>query len=256
MRKLITFCGVAIALAGSNCFGQSDTGTSSKPADPQELRIKNVGYETIRFYTRNSKPENIGSYAFSPNGQYLALSFDRDNLGARSGLSIVDLGKRQLTNTAGHFSFFTMAFDSGSQRVLALGGYAGLQVYDVATNSIREIKSPEYVTGKIGINIEEKNGKLLISGVMREFNPTIGEQLQVGDELLAINEGEKPTRYDDRREWRTLIGKPLKYVLEELAGQPSTWIQLRLSRRGSSEPIDISVQRQWPVGYVLRRHPS
>ena len=31
-------------------------------------------YETIRFYTKLSKPDQIGTYAFSPNGRYLALS--------------------------------------------------------------------------------------------------------------------------------------------------------------------------------------
>lgn len=213
-----------------------------------------VDYETIRFYTRNSEPEHIGAYAFSPNGGYLALSFN-SNLGSRSGVSIVDLEKKELTIENGTFSFFTLAFSSDSQRILGIGGYAGVQVIDVRTGSIRSIKNSPSVFGKIGIALGQKNGKLLITHLVDGYNPTIGDQIHVGDELLAINEGERPTRYDDRREWRPLVGKTLKKALETMAGRPGTWVQLRLARRGTSQPVDVCVQRQWPSNYS-RRMPS
>ena len=205
-------------------------------------------YETIRFYTKNSKPEQLNAYAFSPNGRYLALSFN-SNLGSRSGVSIVDLEKLELIKQTGNYSFFTLAFSSNSQKILGVGGYAGIQLIDVATGNIQRPRNLPGVTGKIGINIEEKNGKLLITSITDGFNPTIGDQIKVGDEVLAINEGEKPTRYDDRREWQTLAGKPLKKALEIMAGKPGSWVQLRLARRGTSDPIDASVQRQWPASY-------
>lgn len=206
-----------------------------------------VDYETIRFYTKNSKPEQINAYALSPDGRYLALSFNSRNTGSKSGVSIVDLEKQELVGQTGSFSFFTLAFSSDSRKVAGIGGYAGFQVIDIQSLSNQKRNVPD-VVGKIGISLEEKNGKLLITQVNAESNPTIDDQLRVGDEVLAINAGEKPTRYDDSREWQMIAGKSLKKALEIMEGKPGTWVQLRLSRRGKSEPIDISVQRQWPAG--------
>lgn len=211
-------------------------------------------YETIRFYTKNSKPEQIGAHALSPNGRYLALSF-RSNLGSKSGVSIVDLEKKELIKQTGSFSYFTLAFSGDSRKVLGIGGYAGTQLIDVQSGSIQKVTNAPNVFGKIGISLDVKNGKLLITHVVSEFNPTIGDQIQVGDELLAVNEGEKPTRYDDRQGWKPLAGKTLKKALEMLAGRPGTWVQLRLVRRGQSDPIDVSVQRQWPSNH-RRRMPT
>ena len=207
-----------------------------------------LDYETIRFYTNNSKPEQLDGYALSPDGRYLALSFE-GNLGSKTGVSIVDLDRLELIKQTGRYSFFELAFSSDSRKVLGIGNYAGVQLVDVATGSIQQPSNLPKVVGKIGVNINEKNGKLLITNIAHESNPTIGDQIQVGDELLAINEGERPTRYDDRREWKTLAGRPLKKALEIMAGWPGSWVQLRLARRGTSDPIDVSVQRQWSADY-------
>ena len=209
---------------------------------------EDLGYETIRFYTNNSKPEQLGAHALSPDGRYLALSFRR-NTGSKSGVSIVDLNRLELVKQTGSYSFFELAFSSDSRRVLGIGNYAGIQLVDVATGSIQRPGNLPKAIGKIGININEKNGKLLISNISHESNPTIGDQIQVGDELLAINKGERPVRYSDRREWKTLAGKPLKKALEILSGWPGSWVQLRLARRGKADPIDASVQRQWQASY-------
>lgn len=206
-----------------------------------------VDYETIRFYTKNSKPEQVAAYAFSPDGRTMALSFNSRNTGSKSGVSIVDLEKQELVGQTGSFSFFTLAFSSDSRKIAGIGGYAGIQWIDAQTGSGQKRNLP-VVKGLIGINLQEKNGKLLITQVNVASNPTIDDQLRVGDEVLAINAGEKPTRYDDSREWQMIAGKPLKKALEIMEGKPGTWVQLRLSRRGKSEPIDISVQRQWPAG--------
>ena len=206
-----------------------------------------LDYETIRFYTKQSKPERLAAYSLSPDGRYLALSFNSRNNGSRSGVSVVDLEKQELIGRTGSFSFFTLAFSSDSRQIAGMGGYAGTQRIDVQTLSVQKRRVPE-VRGEIGIRLEEKNGKILITQVYEDNNPTIGDQIRVGDEVLAINAGEKPTRYDDSREWKTIAGKPLKKALDAMKGKPGTWIQLRLSRQGTSDFIDVSVQRQWPVG--------
>lgn len=214
-----------------------------------------LDYETIRFYTSSSKPEQLQSYALSPDGRYLALSFNRRHSGVRPGVSIVDLQRLELVRQTGKFSFFTLAFSSDSQKILGIGGYAGTQLFDVENGSVQKVNLTNFA-GKIGINLGEKNGKLLVTNVTSESNPTIGDQIRVGDELLAINEGDTPTRYDDAREWEMLAGKPLKKALEMMAGKPGTWVQLRLARRGSSQPIDVSVQRQWPANKATRTLPD
>jgi len=151
-------------------------------------------YETIRFYTKLSKPDQIGTYAFSPNGRYLALSLT-SNLASTPGLSLVDLEKQELAGQAGQFSFFTLAFSSDSQKVLGIGGYAGFQLIDIHTKSVRKLTKLPAVQGKIGIGLHEKNGKLLIQSIEKNFNPTLGDKIRVGDEVLALNEGEKSVRY-------------------------------------------------------------
>lgn len=207
---------------------------------------QDLNYETIRFYTKNSKPERMLSYAFSPDGRYMAVSFDRGNLGARPGVTIVDLQKKELLRTVGGFSFFTLAFSSDSRRLLGVGGYAGVQLVDVGTGSIRKYNNLRDTPGKIGMDIAEKNGKLLVTRISEDFNSTIEGQIQVGDEILAINEGETPTKFIEYRGWTTLAGKTKSKALQAMSGKPGTWVQLRLARRGSSTPVVACVQRQWP----------
>ena len=56
---------------------------------------------------------NAMSRGLSPDGRHLALSF-KGNLGSKSGVSIVDLEKLELTKQTGTYSFFTLAFSSNS----------------------------------------------------------------------------------------------------------------------------------------------
>lgn len=211
-------------------------------------------YETIRFYNKRSKPEKLGCYAISPNGQFLAMSFD-GRFGGRSGISIVDLKKKELVKQLGSFSYFTLAFSSDSRKLLGVGGYAGTKVFDLPGQRWQKVSTPA-IKGKIGVEVKEKNGKLLITQLYEGYNPTIEDQIRVGDEVLAINEGQKPTRYNDQREWVSLLGKPLDKALETMAGRPNTWVQLRLSRRGKSEPVEACVQRQWPSNHDRRIPPN
>ena len=164
----------------------------------------------------------------------------------------MDLEKQELAGQAGQFSFFTLAFSSDSQKVLGIGGYAGFQLIDIHTKSVRKLTKLPAVQGRIGIGLHEKNGKLLIQSINKNFNPTLGDQIRVGDEVLALNEGEKSLRYDDSRQWKLIAGQPLNKALPTMAGMPGSWVQLRLARRGSSEPVEISVQRQWASGV---KHP-
>lgn len=200
-------------------------------------------YETIRFYSKNSKPEKLNAYAFSPDGRYLAMSFDR-RVGSRSGVSVIDLQKQELLYQVGSFSFFTMAFSGDSQTLLGIGGYAGVDQLDLRTRRLRDLRTTDPV-GRVGLKLAEKNGKIVVDQVFSESNPTLGDQVRVGDELLALNEGQKPERYNDRREWQPLVGKPLKKALEMVSGAPGSWVQLRLARRGSSKPEEAEVQRRW-----------
>lgn len=211
-------------------------------------------YETIRFFNSRSKPEKLSSYAISPNGQLLAISFSRD-FGGRKGISIIDLKKKELVSQIANFSYFTLAFSSDSRKLLGTGGYAGTKVFDIPGKQWQKVNVP-LIHGKIGIDVKDRNGKLLVTQVFEGFNPTVGEQIRVGDEILAINEGEKPTRYKDDREWVSLLGKPLEKALEAMRGRPATWVQLRLARRGKSEPAEACIQRQWPANVAHKLPPS
>lgn len=230
----MTFRFVQISLLGLLLLFPLSSPSSAQDSD----------YETIRFYNKRSKPEKLACYVISPNGQFLAVSFD-SSFGGRSGISVVDLKKKELVQQLGSFSYFTLAFSSDSRRLLGMGGYAGTKMFDLPGKRWQKVPLPD-IKGKIGIDVKEKNGKLLVTQIFDGYNPTIGDQLRVGDEVLAINEGQKPERYNDDREWVSLLGKPLNKALEAMAGRPNTWVQLRLSRRGKSQPVEACVQRQWP----------
>ena len=74
------------------------------------------------------------SYAISPNGRFLAMSFDR-SFGGRKGIPIVDLKMKELTKQIANYSYFTLAFSSDSRRLLGVGGYGGTQVFDLSTGT-------------------------------------------------------------------------------------------------------------------------
>ncbi len=211
-------------------------------------------YETIRFFNSRSKPEKLTAHTLSPNGRFLAMSFSRD-FGGRKGISIIDLQKKELVSQIANFSYFTLAFSSDSRKILGMGGYAGTKMFDLPGQRWQKVNTPQ-VNGKIGIDVKEKNGKLLVTQVFEGYNPTLGDQIRVGDEVLAINEGEKPTRYNDDREWVSLLGKRLDKALETMQGRPTTWVQLRLGRRGKATPVEVCLQRQWPsnVDHTLPTH--
>lgn len=206
---------------------------------------QDMSYDTMRFFTKQSKPEVVNAYAVSPNGRYVALSFNSSVTGSRSGITIVDLERMQILGRYGRFSYHTLAFSTDSHKVHGIGGYAGTNRLDVGTGTLQPVKGVATPRGKVGITISERNGKLLISRVTKGFNPTVGDAMRVGDELLAINEGEKPTRYSDRREWQSLIGKSNDVATKMISGHPGTWVQLRLQRPGVAEPVEVCVQRQW-----------
>lgn len=218
------------------------------------LSAQGSDYETIRFYNKRSKPEKLVSHVISPNGRLLAMSFDR-SLGGRKGITIVDLKKKEIVSQIANFSYFTLAFSSDSGELLGIGGYAGTKVFDLPGKRSAKVATPA-LKGKIGIDVEERNGKLLVTQVFEGYNPTIDDQVRVGDEVLAINEGQTPTRYNDQREWVSLLGKPLDKALEAMAGRPNTWVQLRLDRRGRSEPVVACVQRQWPSDHHRMMPPN
>lgn len=205
-------------------------------------------YDTIRFYTGAGKPEEIRTHALSPDGRFLALSFSDRPLRARSGITVVDLANMRLVGTFGHFSDLMLAFSSDSQSVMAVGNYSGILRLNIPSGQIRNLGDPSLVPGRIGIQLEERNGKLLVKSVLSEFNPTLGGTLQPGDEIVACNEGPKATRYDDSREWVSLLGKSADDAIDAITGSPGTWVQIRVMRSGMSKPVEAMVQRQWPPG--------
>ena len=208
--------------------------------------------DTIRFYTKRSKPEQIQSYAISPDGRYLAISFDRDNSGSAAGVSVVDLKSKRLLGRFGHFSFGALAFNSDSSEILGIGGYAGIVRVEHLSGRVRQVgESSAFSSGSgrprssTGLPISESNGKLVIA---KGDDPPLAK----GDELLAIYDGEVATKYNDNRRWRSLLGKGRREALEMLDGHPKTWVTVKYLKAGTTEKRKVSVLRQ-PLGDVAVR---
>ncbi len=215
--------------------------SSSLTGDAQD-----PGYETIRFYDRNSRPQKLLASKISPNGRYLVLTF-RDG-----GLSIVDLPTMSL-HSKFDVSCFEVAFSPDSQKLICIGDWSGIREIDVAAKGSRTIKTIETV-GRTGIRFQSKQGKLLI----QELPSNIGQSkdsLQVGDEIIAVSQGEKPTLYGANSYWESLLGKSIDKATELITGPPGTRVQLRVARRGSPSELEFEVQRQWPTG-TLKPPPA
>ena len=215
------------------------------------IHAAELNYETIRFHTKKSKPERLYEYAVSPDGRYLALSFDPDVDWARRGVTLVDLNAMSIMGTYGETKVDDLAFASDSKTVLAIGSRTlkrEMRRFDVRTGNSEVVPTARRKVGVLGIKLQQKNGKLLITNILRNINPTIDDSVRVGDEIMSINFGQKPIHYDDKREWKSLTGKSPEEVSKLMLGPPGTWLQLRVIRRGSPDEIETSLQRQWPNG--------
>jgi WD40 repeat protein len=211
---------------------------------------QDVTYESIRFFDKNSKPLKLNSCVVSPDGRYLAA-----NLGESAGFSIVDIPAMELVGRYGGWSYFALAFSPDSHRVLGIGGYAGSNLLDLASRNIRKLSLDES-PGHVGIVLESKNGKLLVAGLQEGSAASADGTIQVGDELIAINRGRKPTLFDDEDAWSSLVGRSVADAGKAITGPPGTWIRLRHLRKGSSKPLEAALQRRWPDRVVRPRVES
>ena len=101
----------------------------------------------MRFFTKEAGPDVIAAHAVSPDGRYLALSFDSNQINARSGVTIVNLETMRSVGSFGSFSYFTLAFSSDSQTILGIGNYAGICRTDVNSGKVRSLRTASNAAG-------------------------------------------------------------------------------------------------------------
>ena len=165
--------------------------------------------------------------------------------GARGGVALVDLDDRRLLWHVEGKAAVALVF-SGDSKKLASIGSDGFFEYNVADGSRTRSTRFRAAEGVVGVVLKRENGKLLIKSVDVEKNPTLADQVLVGDELIAVNDGPAPEHYDDRREWTQLVGKSVDVARKSLGGRPGTKLRLRLARRGTPGTVEVELKRQWP----------
>lgn len=203
---------------------------------------------TVRLMSDDGKPEKIVASAFSPDGRLFVVSVPARGITRSGYVAIIDLEGRRLVKQLDTMSFSALAFDNDSRHVLGVGGLAGVQQVDIESGKSRRMgKSPIVVISsappetRVAIDWTESKGSLFVRS---SRDKAIADQVVVGDQLVAFNEGEKAIRHDASGEWRVLKPYGSKYVLKELDGLANSWLQLRFTRKGKEDPIEITVQRK------------
>ena len=90
--------------------------------------------------------------------------------------------------------------------------------------------------GYVGIRLNERNGKLLISHVDADSPADSTKLIRIGDELVGVGQGKADQIV-------SVVGKTSKQVVRLLKGLPGTYLRLSVISRGSLDPQTVLVRR-------------
>lgn len=195
-----------------------------------------------RHLIRFIQPGQISGYAletmqFSPDGSLLAVATTD---------GVVSLISPEEGKTVGKFEHqpFSMSFSKDGSRLLMIGRDR-TELLDMKAGIPTEIDNSERnEKGVIGISINLKDGKLVITNV-RPGSPAekVGT-IAIGDELVGVAAG-KGGKY------QRVIGLSVDRTLELLRGRPGEYVRLKTLPKGTIEDREVLLRRA-----ALRTTPS
>lgn len=205
MRKLRAFCPWLLTCLTHLCFVQA------------------VGAES-HFTVRLKEPGRLGDptvhdMQFSPDGSQLAVAHDRKT-------SFIRTQDGELTGTTS-FAAGSLAYSRDGSQLLLVGDRER-QLLDLNFGTSQQIKAGSQ-PGFIGLSLERKNGKLLISRVQAGGPVALSKQIHVGDELTGIGRGREGFM-------SSVTGGLPEDAVRLIAGPAGTELRLRTIPRGSLTP--------------------
>lgn len=191
-------------------------------------------HHSFRYHTSYGSSQNMETLTFSPDSRYLAVSVGDH----------VDFIETQQGEILHQFrgSPFSMKFTDDGKRLYMISR-SEARLLDVQSGSVIPTQYNP-ITSSPGINVEERNGKLLVKSLVRGSSADASEALQVGDEIVAFSDGQNG-------EMERITGWSLESTNEHLQGYAGTFLRLKVmpkGRYGSKNEKTLTLRRNTPVG--------
>ena len=173
------------------------------------------------YTVRLKEPGRLGdptvhAMQFSPDGSQLAVAHDRKT-------SFIRTQDGELTGTTS-FAAGSMAYSRDGSQLLLVGNQEH-RLLDLNFGTSQQIKaSPQ--PGFIGLGLERRNGKLLVSLVQAGGPVDLAKQIHVGDELTGVGRGRDGFM-------SSVTGGLPGDAVRLIAGPAGTELRLRTIPRGS-----------------------
>jgi WD40 repeat protein len=191
-------------------------------------------HHSFRYHTSYGSSQNMETLTFSPDSRYLAVSVGDQ----------VDFIETQQGEILHQFrgSPFSMKFTDDGKRLYMISR-SEARLLDVQSGSVIPTQYNP-ITSSPGINVEERNGKLLVKSLVRGSSADASEALQVGDEIVAFSDGQNG-------EMERITGWSLESTNEHLQGYAGTFLRLKVmpkGRYGAKNEKTLTLRRNTPVG--------
>jgi len=172
-------------------------------------------HHSFRYHTSYGSHEEMRALAFSPDSRQLAVSVSNH-------VDLIDLQEGEIVREY-RGNPFSLGYTQDGKRLYMILERDTL-LLDVQSGVVVPSRY-ESVMSSPGINVEERNGKLLIKSLARGSSADSGEMLQPGDELLAFSEGQNG-------KMERITGWSLKSMTEALQGYSGTFFRLTVMPKG------------------------
>lgn len=191
-----------------------------------EENEEDIASSTYRYVTESDYPQSYSTMAFSPDGSRLAISVGNK----------IDIINTELNEITGHVKSLahTMGFSRNGEKLMIISDY-DRRLVDMTVGSDRQIPSKPN-PGRLGLGLEQRNGKLLVSSITSGSPIEKNGEIKIGDELMGIGEGRG-------EEILKTFGWTVDNAIAKLAGPAGAYVQLKLMPKGKSTPKTHIVRR-------------
>jgi WD40 repeat protein len=172
-------------------------------------------HHSFRYNTSYGSYADMQALTFSPDSRQLAVSVSNH-------VDFIDLQDGEIIYQF-QASPFNLRYTQDGKQLYMISTDQG-RLLDVRSGVVLPTQYQQVISGP-GINLEERNGKLLVKSLARGSSADASEALQVGDELVAFSEGQNG-------EMQRITGWSLKSMTEALQGYPGTFARLTVMPRG------------------------
>ena len=189
---------------------------------------------SFRYHTSYGSSERMQALTFSPDSQQLAVSVS-------DHVDLIDVQQGEILNQF-RVAPFSIKFTPDGKRLYMIAR-SEARLLDVQSGSVIPTQYNPITSGP-GINLEERNGKLLVKSLVRGSSADASESLQVGDEIVAFSDGQNG-------EMERITGWSLKSTTEHLQGYAGTFIRMTVmpkGRYGAKNEKTLTLRRNIPTG--------